>query len=210
MLHLVVFVLKRGCNFDKKEVEIIISMWRISRISALVVTHCECLSEEEREEMIEQFKKDHPSVAELMGKGILAVGFPDNSHIQPGSELSQNVEEDKANLRQLIYSCDKPVFITEPLKNEIMNQQSPQNKSRQPAQSESRPPPHSENRQPSQNKSGEPLPSESRQPPQIESRQPPPSENRQPSQNKSGEPPPSGSGQPLQNTSKRSFRCSIL
>ena len=61
--------------------------------------------------MIEQFKKDHPSIAELMGKGILAVGFPDSSHIQPGSPLSESVDEDKANLRQLIYSCDEPVHV---------------------------------------------------------------------------------------------------
>jgi hypothetical protein len=112
-LSLVTFVLKRGCDFDENEVAIIrsvVSEWQISRISALVLTHCERLSEEERGEMIEQFKKDHPSIAELMGKGILAVGFPDSSHIQPGSLLSQRVEEDKANLRQLIYSCDEPVF----------------------------------------------------------------------------------------------------
>ena len=81
----------------------VMSKWQISRISALVLTHCECLSEEERGEMIKQFKKDHPSITELMGKGILAVGFPDSSHVQPGSPLNQRVEEDKANLRQLIY-----------------------------------------------------------------------------------------------------------
>ena len=108
-LDLVIFVLKRGHSFDVKEWEIlstIISELKISRISALVITHCERLSEEEREKMIDQFKEDHPSVAELMGKGILAVGFPDNSHVQPGSQLSQSVEDDKAKLRRLIYSCD--------------------------------------------------------------------------------------------------------
>jgi hypothetical protein len=123
-LNLVIFVLKRGCDFDESEVEIlksVVSGWQISRISALVLTHCERLSEEERGEMIEQFKKDHPSIAELMGKGILAVGFPDSSHIQPGSPLSQGVKEDKANLRQLIYSCDEPVSIP---------QFNPQNKNR--------------------------------------------------------------------------------
>ena len=119
-LDLVIFVLKRGCDFDESEVEIlksVVSEWKISRISALVLTHCERLSEEERGEMIEQFKKDHPSIAELMGKGILAVGFPDSSHIQPGSPLSQRVEEDKASLRQLIYSCE-PVLISKPPQDE--------------------------------------------------------------------------------------------
>jgi hypothetical protein len=111
MVNLFIFVLKRGCDFDESEMEIlrsVVSEWQISGISALVLTHCERLSEKERGEMIEQFKKDHPSIAELMGKGILAVGFPDSSHVQPGSPLSQRVEEDKANLRKLIYSCDEP------------------------------------------------------------------------------------------------------
>ena len=151
-LNLVIFVLKCGCDFDDSEVTILKSImykWQISRISALVLTHCERLSEEERGEMIEQFKKDHPSITELMGKGILAVGFPDNSHIQPGSLLSQRVVEDKANLRQLIYSCDEPAFIPryenwkqpeneQPLKNEneqpeplqVENGQPPQNVNR--------------------------------------------------------------------------------
>ena len=116
-LHLVVFVLKRGCSFDESEVEIlslVTCQWRINRISALVLTHCERLSEEQREEMIEQFKKDHLSVAELMGKGILAVGFPDSSRVKDETELSERVEGDKAKLRQLIYSCDKPVHIRRP------------------------------------------------------------------------------------------------
>ena len=81
-LNLVVFVLKYGCSFDESEVEIlrsVMSEWKISRISALILSHCERLSKKERGEMIKQFRKDHPSVAELMGKGILAVGFPDSS-----------------------------------------------------------------------------------------------------------------------------------
>ena len=80
-LDLVIFVLKHGCHFDESEVAIlksVMSEWKISRVSALVLTHCERLSEEERGEMIEQFKKDHPLITKLMGKGILTVGFPDS------------------------------------------------------------------------------------------------------------------------------------
>ena len=111
-LNVVIFVLKYGHHFDEREVAIlksVVSKWKISRISALVLTHCDHLSKERRK-MIKQFKKDHPSIAELMGKGILAVGFPDNSHIQSESQLSQWVE-DKANLRQLIYSCGELVNL---------------------------------------------------------------------------------------------------
>ena len=74
-LNLVIFVLKRGYDFDESEVTMlksVMSELQISGISSLILTHCEHLSAEEREEMIEQFKKDHPSIAELMGKGILS------------------------------------------------------------------------------------------------------------------------------------------
>ena len=116
-LDLVIFVLKRGCSFDIDSREIlktITNKWKISQISALVLTHCQDLSEEERERVIEQFKKDHPSVTELMGKGILAVEFPNNSYVENNTELSEKVKDDKANLRQLIYSCDKRVHIPGP------------------------------------------------------------------------------------------------
>ena len=112
-LNLVIFVLKHGHSFDAKERQIlstVMSEWKISRISALVLTHCEHLSEQERERMIKQFKENHPSITELMGKGILAVGFPGYSHVQSGSQLSQSVEDEK-KVRQLIYSCDEKIII---------------------------------------------------------------------------------------------------
>ena len=123
----------------------IVNKWQISEISALVLTHCERLSEEERDLEIAQFEKDHPSVAELMGKGILAVGFPDSSYVKNETELSERVEADKSNLRQLIYSCDETVYIPQPSQNE--NRQSPQDESRQPPQNESSQPPQNVSRQ---------------------------------------------------------------
>lgn len=113
-LNLVLFVLKSGHRFNQKETEILESVsseWQISRISALVLTHCECLSEEERAILIGQFKRDHPSVAQLMGKGIHAVGFPDSSHVKGETGLSESIEDDRTKLRKLIYSCDEPVHI---------------------------------------------------------------------------------------------------
>ena len=111
-LNLVLFLLKCEHSFDAIEREIlkdVVSEWQISGISALVLTHCERLSKEEREKMIKQFKNDHPSIADLMGKGILAVGFPDNSHVQRELELRQSVEDDETELKQLIYSCEERV-----------------------------------------------------------------------------------------------------
>ena len=45
-----------------------------------------------------------------MGKGILTVGFPDSTHVKDELELTQSIEDDKADLRLLIYSCDKGVI----------------------------------------------------------------------------------------------------
>ena len=186
-LNLLFFVFKSGHRFVEEETKILEEIsrkWKVSQISALVLTHCEHLSEKERREIIENFIKDHPSVAELMGNGILAVGFPDNSHIQPGSQLGQTVEDDKQKLRQLIYSCDEPVHILQP----------PQNGSSQPPQTEveNSPPPQTE--------------CENRQSPQ------PDTESRQPPQNASGEHPRTEieNRQPPQTASRWSFRCSVL
>ena len=153
-LNLVVFVLKCGCSFDESEAEMLKSVmreWKINGISALVLTHCERLLEEEREKVIEQFKKDHPSVAELMGKGILAVGFPESSLVEAGTELSDRVKGDKAKLRRLIYSCEKSVFRISPqppnIQPEPQPRYLPQSGSRQPPQNENRQPPHRKSRQ---------------------------------------------------------------
>ena len=119
-LNLVVFVLKHGRRFDeraKKIIESIVNKWNIHDISAVVLTHCESLSEEEREKTIEQFRNDHPSVDALVGKGILAVGFPDNSLVQSRSQLSQRVEGDKRKLRQLIYECNIKLTIPQTKKS---------------------------------------------------------------------------------------------
>ena len=153
-LNLVLFVLKYRHSFAEQDIEIlkaVTSEWNIGQISALVLTHCERLSEEKRGKVIEQFKKDHPSVAEQMGKGILTVGFPDRSHIQPGSQLCQIVEDDKKKLRNLIYLCDEPVNIP----------QFPQNETGQPARNETgqlvqNDTAQSESRQPAPNVSGQP------------------------------------------------------
>ena len=115
-LSLVVVVLKQGCRFDADErgrLEAVVTKRKLSQISAVALTHCESLSEKERKNAVKQFQKDHPSIAKLMGKGILTVGFPDSSHVQPGSPLSQRVEEDKMRLRQLVYSCDELVSMQE-------------------------------------------------------------------------------------------------
>ena len=212
-LNLVIFVLKYEHIFDTKELDIlntVMKKWRISEISALVLTHCENLSEEKREEMIEQLKKHHPSVAELMGKGILAVGFPDSSHIQPESELSENVEYDKASLRQLIYSCDESVVIPKPPKSDIMTLQPPNNESTHPSQNESGHTTQNQNGHPSQCKSTHPVRNENGHAPQNENGHTAPSEKTHPPQNESGQSPQNTNRQPPQNTNRQSHRCSIL
>ena len=57
-LHLVIVVLKYGLNIDGNEQKIlkrVMNKWQINQISALVLTHCENLSERDEKEYVEQF-----------------------------------------------------------------------------------------------------------------------------------------------------------
>ena len=119
-LNLVLFVVKRGHKFwsrHQKKLRTIITTWEIDQISALVLTHCEQLSEDRRRLCSDQFKVDNPSITELMGKGIITVGFPHSCHVQPGSLLSLSVKSDTKKLRELIYSCDEGVEIPQTAHN---------------------------------------------------------------------------------------------
>ena len=54
-----------------------------------------------------------------MGKGILAVGFPDSQCIQHELLMSLCVEDDKTKLRKLIYSCSKGVTFSKKVKTPL-------------------------------------------------------------------------------------------
>lgn len=106
-LNIVLFVMKQGHFFDRnvqQTLETIMTMWPdISRISVLVVTHCERLSEEERKEVVQKIKMIYPAIANFMKVGIITVGFPDQDYVRDEQSLADSTDRDTAKLRTLIY-----------------------------------------------------------------------------------------------------------
>ena len=109
-VDLILLVVKRGHNFDsiqQQTLDTIMREWDISDISALVITHCERLSEKERERVVHQFKEVHPTVTKSMKVGVYAVGFPDSHYVMRDKVLLKSIEKDAAIIRQLIYSSER-------------------------------------------------------------------------------------------------------
>ena len=79
----------------------------ISPISALVVTHCEGVEEEAREDLIRGFRTNQHTadIAKVMQKGIYTVGFPDLSYERPRIRpiLKEDMAADAKTLRNLMY-----------------------------------------------------------------------------------------------------------
>ncbi|XP_020895545.1 uncharacterized protein LOC110234508 [Exaiptasia diaphana] len=81
-INLVIFTMKNGALHEEKELKLFKSIAKnfkeIQDISALVITGCESLEDEEREELVEQVKNEDATkdIAKFMGKGIFPVGFP--------------------------------------------------------------------------------------------------------------------------------------
>ena len=48
---------------------------KLSKVSVLILTHCDLYSEEERKKFIDSFEK-HTDLYKFMGKGMYTVGFP--------------------------------------------------------------------------------------------------------------------------------------
>ncbi|KXJ06304.1 hypothetical protein AC249_AIPGENE4645 [Exaiptasia diaphana] len=81
-INLVIFTMKNGALHEEKELKLFTSIAKNFKetqdISALVITGCESLEDEEREELVEQVKNEDATkdIAKFMGKGIFPVGFP--------------------------------------------------------------------------------------------------------------------------------------
>lgn len=78
----------------------------ISEMSALVITNCENLSEEERKVLVREFKTEDRTaqIARFMGKGIYPVGFPNITEMRAPlrDAYKEGIEADTKTLRQLI------------------------------------------------------------------------------------------------------------
>ena len=81
-LNLIIFVLKLGSSFiedNEASLRLMDLIKDSSSISALVITGCEYLGDDERMKLVDDFKSNvhTKDFAARMGKGIHTVGFPD-------------------------------------------------------------------------------------------------------------------------------------
>ena len=118
-LNLILFVFKHGrwTEGEQKMYDFITRKFveEVSSISALVITGCENITDEERKRIVDEFKSRCPKVDAFMKQGIVAVGFPDISKLK--EKVRQLCEEeqksDQEKLRKLVYSCDDKILTKE-------------------------------------------------------------------------------------------------
>ena len=113
-LHLIIFVFREGrlTDEEKQTFDFIIANFEVNikPVSALVITNCESLSQIKKNEIISEFRT-HPTtrpIANLMGKGIYTVGFPDIDDLADHLKVvyTTQIQSDVDILRRLVYSCD--------------------------------------------------------------------------------------------------------
>lgn len=114
-INLLIFVMRQGrfTDEEKKVFDIIMNYFEpeISDISALVITHCEMLTQEQRKTLVEDFKTKDPTkrIAAFMKKGVYDVGFTTNPQFQGMLKDQMKAEVDR--LKQLLFEC-KDVKLT--------------------------------------------------------------------------------------------------
>ena len=124
-LHLIIFVYRKGrfTQEEKKVFEFTTEIFEanIKPLSALVITQCDNETDEARKEIISNFREDPLTrgIANLMGKGIYAVGFADLEKTLPILRPFYQELSDKyaTTLRRLIYSCER-IYLTDEIANE--------------------------------------------------------------------------------------------
>ena len=83
----------------------------ISPISALVITNCENLTPNARDDIVEEFRRDRntKNIADRMEKGIYPVGFPDIKTMLPTLQraYTSKMTEDRDTLLDLICQAEK-------------------------------------------------------------------------------------------------------
>ena len=113
-IDLIIFVIANGRYTDESHGSLLHVVknlhHRATLISALVITHCDGIKAEERQDIISQFRADDrcAPLAAFMGKGIYAVGFPDTSPFAPigvKQAMEKLIAEDENTVRNLVREC---------------------------------------------------------------------------------------------------------
>ena len=117
VIHLILFVIPKGIYTDESHqsyVHVVKNLGdQAKRVSALVVTHCEGMTDQQRQVVLDRFQNDRRclKLVDFMGKGLHAVGFPDISTSPPDAKgiLQNAIDTDEEAIRKLVEQCDDPL-----------------------------------------------------------------------------------------------------
>ena len=118
-VHLIIFVIANGRYTDESHNALMRAVQDLhpqaKPFSALVITHCEGITEESRRDIVNEFKANSRSseVAAFIGKQIFAVGLPDISKVSTHfKSIYQNgITEDEIAIRRLVKDSHDPLNV---------------------------------------------------------------------------------------------------
>ena len=114
-IHSIIFAISHGRYTDESHGSLMHAVkclhQQAKSISALVITHCERMTDQEREAIITKFRDDArgSQVVAFMQNGTYAVGFPDLSAMPPDGILQNAIDRDEEAIRKLVKRCEKPL-----------------------------------------------------------------------------------------------------
>lgn len=117
-IHLVLFVFKSGrfTFLDVKYKNAVMQSFNIdqlTKVSALIITHCEAYREDALTEIVTEYKESGllKDIVPIFGKGTFTVGFPflDNCDAKVHSIITDSMQKDQEKLDQLIRGLDTGV-----------------------------------------------------------------------------------------------------
>ena len=119
-IHLIIHVVANGRYTDETHNSLMRAVqgfdMRAKPFSALCITHCDGITAENRQALVEEFGEDESrssEVAAFIGKRILTVGLPDISKVSPSlKEIYQKgIAEDEKAIKQLVKECKQTLRV---------------------------------------------------------------------------------------------------
>ena len=120
-INLIIFVIANGRYTDESHSSLlrVVKAFdpRAKPFSALVITHCEGITSENRRGIVNEFQHGPRSseIAAFMGKDLLTVGFPNISKVSPILKpiYDSGIAEDEKAIRKLVNECKSSLSVSE-------------------------------------------------------------------------------------------------
>ena len=118
-IHLIILVTAKGRYTDENHKSLMCAVRSLDpqarSLSALIITHCEGITDESRQGIVQNFKDDPRGmkVAGFIGKGIYTVGFPDTTNMSFSNKLiyQNGIAEDENVLQRLVKDCGPSLSV---------------------------------------------------------------------------------------------------